>query len=423
MTTIYKLEELIKRLGPLCKFNKKKIDQIENLYYYDFDLEKWRLCKPIANLPCNLCVYKLLDCNNDNNVVITCTDSYRLYQLKHSSKFSSIDLNNLNNSSYFPSNEYMKIEQQCREEMVYCGQKLHFYDLKKELWVKTHVILIEHNIIQNVLKLDKYGYYYYESRGIVQFKNKSLEKIQYIQKMDEMDEFDIDNTGKIENIEDKTIKTQKFIKHNLYYKGLVNDNLDLYNNLNIIKLLTKKEIIGSNNFLVNIFASILTNNDIDGVFFNNGICGNDCQINECGDIEINLKNKNCFEYLYDIKITGINPNNCHRISLHEFKTEIVSATWNSEKKIYQFKDFTIDNPLFLDEMYLCFKIVIHKPKNVDLKKLKCLIKNIFLDNKPRNILSKMKWKIVKIPSRKMYFVMQHEAFSFIKEKSIDFVDG
>lgn len=127
----------------------------EQLYYYDFNTEKWIKCYPINKLPYDLCSFRLENSTNEQ-CVVTSLDSYRLIS----------DLDNT------PTNEEMFEESVWREGIVKKGTELDF--IKDDGIYKGKVCWTKSDIIPGVIligprscpNLNSFGYYYKESKKL-----------------------------------------------------------------------------------------------------------------------------------------------------------------------------------------------------------------------------------------------------------------
>lgn len=127
-------------------------DNRNNLFYFDFEGEKWIKCSSVHSYPYNLFKY---DLDGTDKSIITCSDSYRLIE-------------NLDNP---PSIDEMYKEKEWREELVSPGVEVDM-QLKGE-WHKMRVAWTKSDIIKDVLHLQARdnpnknnqlsGYYYKES--------------------------------------------------------------------------------------------------------------------------------------------------------------------------------------------------------------------------------------------------------------------
>jgi len=162
----------------------------EQLYYFDFESEKWIKCYPINKLPYNLCSFRLENDTNEN-CVVTSLDSYRL----------TYDLTDV------PYNEEMREESEWRDEIVNKGAELDF--IKGDKVYKAKVCWTKSDIIPGVMligprtcpNLNSFGYYYKESKNLAksctytdviseeQLKKEQINKINYeIKRKEQMEE-------------------------------------------------------------------------------------------------------------------------------------------------------------------------------------------------------------------------------------------
>ena len=126
-------------------------EQEEKLFYYDFDLKRWRPCQIQSHLPYDLSTYRLLD--HENEVVVTCSDSYRL-----SAQNTEEELQRLEG------------ERKWRRDIIQKGAELDFCSL--EGWIKGWVVWTKSDIVPGVLCLCHrktrrlIGYYFHESKKL-----------------------------------------------------------------------------------------------------------------------------------------------------------------------------------------------------------------------------------------------------------------
>jgi hypothetical protein len=112
--------------------SKNNNDNENDLYYFDFNFDKWRKCYSTDSYPYNLYKYEYED---SEETFITCPDSYRL-------------TNNIND---VPSNEEMYKEKEWRDAVVKDNEELDMY--QKNEWHKMKVGWTKCDVIPDVLHL------------------------------------------------------------------------------------------------------------------------------------------------------------------------------------------------------------------------------------------------------------------------------
>lgn len=137
--------------------NFSRPNQQENLHYFDADQKTWRKCEILDNLPYGLATYKISENFFTNQVLVTCTDSYRL--------------------STEPDQEEMDIqkfqdEEKWRNAICKEGQEVDFKSA--DGWVKAKVCWTKGDVIPGVIligprsmpNINGFGYWYKDSRKL-----------------------------------------------------------------------------------------------------------------------------------------------------------------------------------------------------------------------------------------------------------------
>ena len=375
--------------------SKNNNDSKNDLYYFDFNLDKWRKCYSINSYPYNLYKYEFED---SEETFITCPDSYRL-------------TNNINN---IPSNEEMYKEKEWRDAVVKDNEELDMY--QKEEWHKMRVGWIKCDVIPDVLHLvprkrnsennNLCGYYYKETKKIAKScthnKVLSIEELNKEKEEEErIKEIREDRKKKISEIESR-LKLFK-IKNLKYY---FYDTLPYYHTLKINndnKLLEKelfiKEEFYENYITENTYkkaiASLAYNcekNNYDGVSIKDEY--------EVIDSNVNFKD---YDGFYNIEI-----HNATYATLKSVNVSIDADIINSsdEKKIFGFNDITENNPLFNTSYSIL---------NIKTDGDKITFNGILLSILPRRILVSSQ-KHIPIHFISKNFILLHNTCFYTSEK-------
>ncbi len=156
MTDIYDRQTVNSR--HLVAFSKPSVPEGKQLYYFDFGRSAWRKVVPLDNLPYNLCSYRFVDDDQDNDgkCVVTCHDSYRL----------TTDPDNE------PSPDALQAQRTWRDAIVKKDAEFEYLNVKNETVQRAKVCWTKADIIPGVVvcgprefpNMNGFGYIYKESR-------------------------------------------------------------------------------------------------------------------------------------------------------------------------------------------------------------------------------------------------------------------
>lgn len=315
--------------------SKNNNDSKNDLYYFDFNCDKWRRCNTINSLPYNLKKYEFED---SEETFITCADSYRL----------SRDLDNV------PSIQEMYKEKEWRDTVVKDNEELDMY--RNEEWHKMKVGWIKCDVIPDVLHLvprkrnsennNLCGYYYKEGKDLAKSCTYTpiISEEQLKQEKEEKERIELQREYRKKKVIELESRLKLFnIKNTDYY---FYDILPYYNTLKIKndnKLLEKEifnneehyqEYISSNNFKKGLFslAYICEKNNYDAISIKD----------EYEVIDSNIIFKD-YDGFYNIEIHNATYATLKSRNI-DIEAEIIDSSDN--KKIFGFKDITENNPFF-----------------------------------------------------------------------------
>lgn len=128
-------------------------------YYYDLKNKRWLEVTPIKRLPYGLCLYRVKDEPDEDQVLTTCSDSYLLFD----------------NTDQIPDEELWRnnLAQKSGVDVYYEGK-----------WVQGEVAWIKEDIIPGVLNVGHrhsvkwIGYFYRESRALAPFSTCTVQLTQ-----------------------------------------------------------------------------------------------------------------------------------------------------------------------------------------------------------------------------------------------------
>ena len=311
-----------------------------NLYYFDFEINKWCKCYQMNSHPYNLYEFKLED---NDKTIMTCQDSYRI-------------IDNLENA---PSNEEMYQEKEWRDQIAEKNIELDLY--QKGEWHKMKVAWIKNELINDVLHLVPRRrnlnnnhlccYIYKEDKNIA--KSCTHTRIITEEELNKEKEMDTHIKNKIEHEKCQALEIQKLLKlykvKESYYHFY--DILPYYQKLKTCihdKLMEKelfkndetyqKYILGKNyekclTYLV--FHSLKNNIDVASIFDEYTV----------DDSYVKLDK---YDGFYNITIH--NATYAKLISQGiEIEADIISDV-NENKKIFGFNDIHEQNPLFASSL-------------------------------------------------------------------------
>lgn len=124
-------------------------------YYYDLKNKRWLEVTPIKRLPYDLCLYRVKDEPDEDQVLVTCSDSYLLFD----------------NTEQIPHEELWRnnLAQKSNIDVYYEGK-----------WVQGEVAWTKEDIIPGVLNVSHHnsaqwiGYFYRESRALAPFSTYTV---------------------------------------------------------------------------------------------------------------------------------------------------------------------------------------------------------------------------------------------------------
>jgi len=385
--------------------NSKKNNNITNdLYYFDFDSEKWMKCYYVDSYPYNLNKYRLED---SDKTFITCADSYRLAE----------------NKNDFPSNEEMNREKEWRNEIASDNKELDLYQNGE--WHKMKVAWVKADIIPGVLHLKKRrmeselcGYYYKESKSLAESQTKTpIITNEQLKEEKEQDERAIKYRQEIHNKHNEIEKSLKLFKikeeyHRFYAPSIKEyffyDTLPYYQSL---KLNNDKKLIPKEDWIPNAkitYEEYLSYDNpkkclINLAFHINRKTADMVSIeDEFTDI------KNCIQPLliqYDA-YCNIKIYNATYATLkcdhHEIDCDIIDSI--DDKKIFGFKDITETNPIFNSTLSNTLSIKTDGDK--------ITFDGILMDSIPRYITKcSQKFSVIHFPSKNFVFLANTFCFS------------
>jgi hypothetical protein len=335
MTTKYNIDDL--RSTHLVNFSKPD-DKL--IYYYDFDTNSWRPCRPIEKLPYDIIMFKFMDTPDDNTVIATCSDSYRLA-----------------NEPDTLTKEEMIREQEWRDKLIQQGKgaEMDFYSNKYKTWVKAQIAWLKSDVIPGVMNITHrktnygLGYYYKESTKLAK---SSTYTTRYTE--EEINEEMKQEDEAREKKENENIKINDILNtlDKMVYNCIdVYDYIPYYRKLNLTdKIVTFEEFRDGglniekwkdNDIFIKIFGTLFLRPEIDGIYFTDtkSLMYNEysksyyCDLNSGGDC------------CYDIKINGLDKNKVDKIIVDCNGEEVSEAIWNNNENCFVFKDFTKKYPL------------------------------------------------------------------------------
>jgi len=375
----------------------KKEANNNNLFYFNFSDNTWTQCKPVGQLPYNLCKYQV---ENSDDTFITCTDSYRL----------------TDNLDDVLSNDEMYKEKEWRDNVVKGREEIDLFS--KDEWHKMIVAWVKADIIPGVLHLrkrrnesDMCGYYYKESKNLAKSctQTPAITEEQ-LQKEKEQDER---TTKYIQEKNDKIDKIEKSLKlfkikdecHSFYAPSIKDfffyDTLPYYQSLklnNDKKLLSKEDFHPDARVNYEDYLSYDNRRKCLGklVFHTNR------ETADMVSIEDEYTNiKKCYQPLktdYDaycnIKIYNATYANLE-CGYQKIDCDIIDSI--DDKNIFGFKDITETNPIF--NSTLANTIAIETDGD------KITFDGILMDSMPRYITKcAQKFSVIHFPSKNFVFL-------------------